>query len=174
MESGFQEKELATLRMDGLGGECPPPGGIPNLETSSFNEFISLENSSDPCFPPMGKLRLSSRGLRHKLRQATVKLLSVRTLAFLVLHIVLKGETRMIHVRRYIICSIASVAVAMPLLYLHFIGRRGSFHSDCGWITSERLYGWPTTYGTRTLTEPWDSGDGGRDVGPLENFNGLT
>jgi hypothetical protein len=59
----------------------------------------------------------------------------------------------------------------MPLVHLQFFGRCGFFHSDCGWCTSHRLYGWPVAYGTRSISEPWDSRTGLKTVRPLENRN---
>ena len=82
-ESGFQEKELATLTMEGLHGACRPCFGNSGIQKHPlFMHLFRLENSSDafftaiigriPFFPPLKFLPIPRYVQRCSLNVALV------------------------------------------------------------------------------------------------------
>jgi hypothetical protein len=61
--------------------------------------------------------------------------------------------------------------VAVPLFYVHIVGRRDHVHSDLGWTSYVRLYGWPCLHGSRFVVERWFTELGSEVRRPLEDFS---
>jgi hypothetical protein len=83
----------------------------------------------------------------------------------------------MLHVRRYIVLTVAAAVVAGPLLYFHCVGRQAPLLVGyCGCLAprDQWRYGWPAIYGTRIITQAWAPTGDARTVGPLDDFSGWS
>jgi hypothetical protein len=79
----------------------------------------------------------------------------------------------MLPTQRHLAPIVAAIAVAGPLAYFHFVGRPYLYSPEVESVTTIYRYGWPSVYGERRFEQQWGP-KGGRRVGPLDDFNGLS